>query len=236
MTSSILEKEKINGRYCVVIPAYQAEKTVGPLIRQVKALSFDVVVVNDGSSDGTTSVASKEAAVVISHLNNQGKGAALKTGFDYARRMGYDGVITLDSDGQHDPQDILLLIRAGEVQHAGLVLGNRMGHGLGMPHLRWQVNRVMSLLVSALVGQRIPDSQCGFRMIRKEVLESVPMRAKRFDMETELVLRASRKRWKIISVAVKTIYDKKNTSHIRPIQDGLRFIGLILRHVISFGK
>ena len=228
-----MKPENILGRYCVVIPAYDAAETVGPLVERVKALGFDVVVVDDGSSDATAAVASKHGAVVISHLTNRGKGHALQTGFEYARRMNFDGVVTMDSDGQHDPQEIPQLIRAGEVQHAGIVLGNRMADGRGMPRLRWKTNRLMSAVVSTVVRQVIADSQCGFRMIRKEVLDNVPVRAARFEVETELLLKAAAKRWKIVSVPVRTIYDEHHRSHIKPVRDGLRFIAVILQHLLT---
>ena len=223
----------ITGRYCAVIPAYNAAETIGPLIQQVKAYGLAVVVVNDGSRDTTPLIASEQGAFVISHLKNQGKGCALRTGFEYAVRAHYDGVVTLDSDGQHDPAEIPQLIRAGEVQHAGIVLGNRMANGgPTMPQLRRWTNRIMSAVISRLTRQHIPDSQCGFRFIRAEVLQSVPLRAKRFEIETELLFSASARRWKIISVPVKSIYGKAR-SHIKPVRDTVRFVMLALGYLVG---
>ena len=229
---SVQAREKFNGRYCVVMPAFNAGESVEALARRTKELGFDVVVVNDGSTDKTAERASKAGAVVISHLRNRGKGRALQTGFEYARRMGYDGVVTLDSDGQHDPEEITRLIRAGEVQHAGIVLGNRMESGGDMPRIRWKTNRLMSSVVSAVTRQQIPDSQSGFRMIRKEVLDAIPVKAQHFEVETELLLKASAKKWKIVSVPIRTIYGKEHHSYIKPVRDGLRFIALILSHLV----
>ena len=221
----------MNGRYCVVMPAFDAAKTIAGLVQRIKAQGIDVVVVDDGSHDQTAALAAKQGALVISHLHNQGKGRALRTGFEYALRSGYDGVITMDSDGQHDPQEIPQLIRAAEVQHAALVLGNRMTDGALMPPARCWTNQVMSRLVSAVTRQAVPDSQCGFRFIRKEVLASVPLRAKCFEIETELVLGAATHRWKIISVPIKTIY-QGHESYIEPLRDGVRFLGVMLRYLI----
>lgn len=225
-------REKIIGHYCVVMPAFNAADTVGGLARRVKEIGLTAVVVDDGSTDKTAEAASKSGAIVISHLHNQGKGHALQTGFEYARRMGFDGVVTLDSDGQHDPEEIVRLIHAGEVQHAGIVLGNRMEQAQEMPRLRLQTNRLMSAIVSAITRQKIPDSQCGLRMIRREVLENIPVKAKRFEVETELLLKAAAKKWKIVSVSIRTIYPQGQRSHIKPVRDGLRFIGLIVKHVL----
>jgi glycosyltransferase involved in cell wall biosynthesis len=221
---------KQNGRYCVVIPAFDAEKTIGELIEQIKRHELDVIVVNDGSRDQTASIAAQRKALVISHLHNQGKGEALRTGFEHALRSQYDGVVTIDSDGQHDPAEIPQLIRAGEVQHAGIVLGNRMHNGQPMPPMRRWANTFMSDIVSAVACQRIPDSQCGFRFIRKEVLQDIALQGKRFEIETELLLRAAGRRWKIISVPVRSIY-QEHPSHIRPLRDAVRFLGLVLRHL-----
>lgn len=223
----------LKGRYCVIIPAYQAAKTIGPVVARVKATGLPIVVVDDGSRDDTAAVASQQGALVISHLRNQGKGLALRTGFDYAVRTGFDGVVTFDSDGQHDAADIAALVRAGEVQHAGLVLGNRMGAPGPMPPLRQRTNRLLSQIVSWLAKQPIPDSQSGFRFVRKEVLETIRLVARRYEIETELLVKAARRRWKIISVPVASIYHSDHHSHIRPLRDTARFAGLIV-HLLGW--
>ena len=221
----------MTSRYCVVIPAFNAAETVADIVRRVKGQGLPVLVVDDGSSDQTASLAAAEGAIVISHLRNQGKGSALRTGFNYALRSSYDGVVTMDSDGQHDPGDIRRLIEAGERQHAGIVVGNRMANGPAMmPRGRRWANQVMSRIVSSLSRQDIPDSQCGFRLIRKEVLDSVPLSAKAFDIETEVLLAAAKRRWKTISVPVQTIYARQR-SHIRPVRDGWRFLRMVIRYL-----
>lgn len=225
----------MTSRYCVVIPAFEAAKTIGLLVQQIRRHGLPVVVVDDGSRDQTAAVASSQGALVISHLRNQGKGCALRTGFEYALRERYEGVITLDSDGQHDPAEIAQLIQAGERQHAGLVLGNRLADGAAMPASRRWVNRLMSAIISAVSRQRIPDSQCGFRVIRRELLADVPLRAKRFDIETELVCAAAARRWKIVSVPVRSIYDG-HASHIQPLRETLRFLGVIVRALARRGR
>ena len=218
----------MNGRYCVVIPALNAGATIGALVRSIRAQGLPAVVVNDGSTDQTATIASTEGAFVISHLRNLGKGSALRTGFEYALRSRFDGVVTMDGDGQHDPAEIPQLIQAGERQHAGMVLGDRIANGAAMPAARRLTNRLMSTLVSGVARQRIPDSQCGFRFIRRELLDTVPLRGKRFEIETELVCGAAVRRWKIISVPVRSIYHN-HESHIRPVRDGVRFLWVLLR-------
>ena len=221
----------MKSRYGVVIPAFQAERTIGDLVRRVKLQGFEVIVVDDGSRDQTASVAAKEGALVISHLQNEGKGRALRTAFDYALRSGFNGVITMDGDGQHDPAEIPHLVREGEVQHAGITIGNRLTSGAPMPRARRWTNQLMSAIVSAVARQHIPDSQCGFRFIRAEVLSDIPLRATRFEIETELLFGAAARRWKIISVPVRSIYQGEE-SHIRPVRDAIRFLGTVARHLV----
>lgn len=221
----------MTGRYCVLIPAYNAEHTVGTLVRCTKQQGFPVVVVDDGSTDRTASVASKEGALVISHLQNQGKGRALRTGFEHIARGDYDGVITMDSDGQHDPGEIPHLIREGERQHAGIVVGNRMQNERAMPFVRRWANRAMSAIISRLSRQHIPDTQCGFRLIRKEVIASLPLTADHFDIETDMLLAAAQLRWKTISIPVQTIYQGRQ-SYIHPVRDTLRFLRLIGKYAV----
>jgi len=219
-------------QYCVVIPALNAARTIGNIVKRITHLKMPVVVVNDGSCDETASIASANGAFVISHLRNEGKGAAIRTGFEYALRAGFNGVVTMDSDGQHDPDEITQLIHAGEVQHAGIVLGNRMRNEINMPIVRRVTNRLMSNVVSLIARQVLPDTQCGFRFIRKEVLQSVVLRARRFEIETELLLAAAAKRWKIISVPVRTTY-REHQSYIRPLRDTVRFMALVLWYMIK---
>ena len=222
----------MTGRYCVVIPAFQAAETIVALVRGAKTAGLEVIVVDDGSRDRTAALASSAGAFVISHLRNEGKGRALRTGFEHALRGTYDGIVTMDSDGQHDPAEITHLVKAGELQHAGMAIGNRLANGTAMPPARLWTNWLMSAIVSAIIRQRIPDSQCGFRFIRRELLSQLPLRARRFEIDTELVLSTAARRWKIISVPIRSIYQNER-SHIRPIQDGWRFIVLIARHLLT---
>lgn len=220
----------MSSKYCVIIPAFDAAATIGDLVRRIRAQGLDVVVVNDGSRDGTERAASAEGVVVISHLRNFGKGVALRTGFQYALRRPYVGVITMDSDDQHDPAELPRLLEAAA--SADVVVGNRMEHDRVMPLARRWTNRLMSHLVSHLTRQYIPDSQCGFRIIRREVLEATRLEASRFELETELLLRAAKRGCRVVSVPIQAIYDHQR-SHIRPIRDTARFLGTLLRILLT---
>lgn len=217
-------------KYCVVIPSYNAAKTVGPLVRQVQRLGLSPVVVNDGSTDQTARLATEAGAMVISHLRNRGKGSALRTGFAFALQHGYDAVVTMDSDGQHDPEEIPRLRQASEESQAAIIIGHRLLDTAHMPPVRRWTNRFMSAVVSLLTRQQIPDSQCGFRVIRRHVLETLRLSGARFDLETELLFAAARRGWRVTSVPIRTIYHD-HASYIHPLRDGVRFVALVLRHL-----
>ena len=123
-------------KVCILIPAYNEAKRVGAVVREVLDYCPDVVVIDDGSPDDTDRVAAEAGATVLEHVHNQGKGAALQTGFDYAREHGYDLAITLDADGQHAPSDIPAFLQAYERTHSPVLVGNRMGDVAAMPRLR----------------------------------------------------------------------------------------------------
>ena len=222
----------MNERVCAIIPALNASTTIGRIIDRVRQLGLDPIVINDGSTDATVQTATAAGARVISHVSNQGKGAALRNGFSYAVQAGYDVVVTLDSDGQHDPEDIPRLLEACRTQQAWIVIGNRIVDGERMPMLRRWTNRLMSLVVSLIARQRIPDSQCGLRVIRREVLQALQLTSKRFDLETELLLAAAIHGWSIRSVPIRAIYHEAHHSHIHPLRDGLRFISLVTRYAL----
>lgn len=213
---------------CAVIPGYNAAQTIAPLVHQVRRLGLDVVVVNDGSTDQTARLAMEAGATVISHVHNRGKGLALRTGFGFALQGAYATIVTLDGDGQHDPSEIPNLLAALDGKAVGIVVGHRLAYPGTMPRIRRLTNQAMSLVVSWLARQSIPDSQCGFRAIRRTVLEGIGLSACRFELETELLLAATRSGWSIASVPVRSIYHA-HRSYIHPILDGIRFIGLIGR-------
>ncbi|MFH2138387.1 MAG: glycosyltransferase family 2 protein [Candidatus Omnitrophota bacterium] len=217
---------------CVLLPAYNEEKTIGALVNDVRAQGLDVIVVDDGSKDNTAAVAEQSQAVVLKHAQNQGKGKALRTGFDHVINNRYDGVIVMDADGQHSEGEIQNFIKLAEESEAGIIIGNRMHNPQGMPFVRRMTNIITSSVVSALVGDNIPDSQCGFRLIKTEVLKKLSLSTINYDTETEILLEASRAKFRIESIPIKTVYaDQK--SQINPFIDTLRFWSLIIRSLFK---
>ena len=217
-------------KVCVLIPAYNEEKHIGAVVREVLDYCPDVVVIDDGSPDDTDRVAAAAGATVLEHVRNQGKGAALQTGFDYARANGYDLAITLDADGQHAPSDIPAFLQAYERTHSPVLVGNRMGNVADMPWNRRFVNRFMSDLLSRVMGQYVPDSQCGFRLYHRSAFPEGPYDAhsQRFAAESEILLRLSLQGRKIGAVTIQTIY-RDEKSKVNPFFDTIRFFRMLHR-------
>ncbi len=216
----------------VVIPCKDLESEVGEVVRGVLGLNLglDVVVINDGSTDGTSAAAEAAGAHVLEHEVNLGKGAALKTGFEYAIAKGYDAVVTMDGDGQHDPSAIPDFLNALDKCDADIIVGTRM-HAVGeMPKLRIWTNRTTSRIVSLITRQNIPDSQSGYRLIKVRVLRDIVKSfvTTRYDTESELLIRAARRGYTTAAVAITSIYTGA-VSHINPIVDTLRFVRLVSR-------
>lgn len=215
-------------RLCAIIPSYNTVAYISALVKSIISKGIDAVVVDDGSSDNTAALAKDAGATVLKHDTNMGKGASLKDGFNFAVSKGYDTVITIDGDGQHSVDDIPLFLEIATRPDAGIVIGNRMTKRHNMPILRWITNRTMSLFISALIGQKIPDTQCGFRLIKADLLKRIALNTKKFELESELLIRASDAGCKIVSVPIKTIY-RGESSKINPVVDSLRFIRFIIR-------
>jgi glycosyltransferase involved in cell wall biosynthesis len=187
-------------------------------------------VVDDGSSDNTSGLAREAGAVVLRNQINQGKGASLIKGFNYALSHSYDAVITMDGDGQHLPEDIPYFIRLAEYSDSGLIIGNRMFKARGMPRLRLATNMLMSWVISGVARQNIPDTQCGFRLIKKEVIKKLELGTTKYETESEVLIKVSRLGFKIESVPIKTVYAGEK-SQINPFIDTLRFFRFILREL-----
>ncbi|PIQ89867.1 MAG: dolichyl-phosphate mannose synthase [Candidatus Omnitrophica bacterium CG11_big_fil_rev_8_21_14_0_20_42_13] len=210
-------------KVCIIIPAYNESEGIGPLLNKLKSLGLSIVVVDDGSTDDTVDIALKNGAVVLKQGRNCGKGAALKRGFEYILNSDYETAITIDADGQHDPGSIINFINIQKETLADIVIGNRMRNTENMPLSRIVTNRFMSWIISHASKQKIPDTQCGFRLIQRKVLENVVLYTSRYDMESEILIKAAKIGYKIESVPIETIY-KGSKSQIHPILDTLRFI------------
>ena len=213
-----------------VIPAYNEEKHIGDVVRRTRQKLDDVLVVDDGSQDKTAERAREAGAEVIVHEKNLGKGETIKTGLRHWLERDVDLVIILDADGQHRPEEIdRFAAAAGSAHEPKLILGTRMNDVSSMPLLRQFVNRWMSQRISAVCGQKIPDTQCGFRLLHRQLIPELLGGAARFDYETEMLIIASQKGFRIDSVPISTVYSDE-VSSIHPVRDTLRFFKLMRRY------
>jgi glycosyltransferase involved in cell wall biosynthesis len=213
-------------RVAALLPAYQAEGHLAAVLARLAAVHppADTLVVDDGSRDGTRAVAERAGVRVHSFSANRGKGHALLEGF---RLLGdYDAVVTLDSDGQHPPERFPDFVRAAEAG-ADLALGVRVRSG-AMPPIRRLANGVASGWATWLAGQEVGDSQCGYRLYRRRLLDRTPITPGRYEVETEVIVRAARLGFRVVTVPIPTVYASE-TSHIRTMQDVPRILGVLAR-------
>jgi glycosyltransferase involved in cell wall biosynthesis len=222
--------DSIRARTAVVIPAFNAAAHLAAVVDAVsKHVPLSrVIVVDDGSADDTGVVARRSGAVLLEHGENRGKGVALETGILAAARMGMDFVITLDADGQHDPREIPMFLDKEAQTGADIIVGNRMANRRNMPADRVFANRATSWFVSARSGVRIPDSQNGYRLLRTALYQGLGIQARRYDAESEVLIRAGRAGARIEWVPVETIYGAEKSS-VNPVVDTLRFLRMAVK-------
>lgn len=208
-------------RYCALVPAYNVETTIGKVVEGVSKYIPDVTVVDDGSGDGTAQAAAAGGAEVLRQRFNRGKGLALKLGFRHVLNGPWDAAVTLDGDLQHDPDEIPKLLQVFENTDCDLVTGSRLQNPENIPRPRHYANLVGVRCISWAAMQPIEDSQCGFRVYSRKVLETLRLRARRFDLETEILIKAGLNGMKIASVPIRTIYHPEalEASHYRPVFD-----------------
>ena len=168
---------------------------------------------------------------VIRNNRNLGKGASLRRGFEYALSHKYETVIAMDGDGQHLPPDIRNFLTIESLSpEADMIVGNRMRHPIGMPRIRRLTNIIMSGLISRMCGQSIPDTQNGFRLIRARLLGKLELTSNKFEIESEVIIKAAAFGARVISIPIASVY-KNHSSRINPFLDTFRFIRFILPYI-----
>ncbi len=207
-------------KFCILIPAYNAQETLGFVLKRTEPLKMDTIVVDDGSSDDTGRVASGSKAHLLEHPANLGKGAALQTGFRYILQKNYEVVITLDADGQHDPSEIPFLLKIFRNVQPDILIASRAAEFQKMTFLRRFWNRLGVKAVSRLCHADITDSQSGFRLIRTDVLREIDLSTPRFETELELLIKACKKGFSVLSIPIPTRrVDGTSSSHFRSVVD-----------------
>lgn len=215
-------------RVACIIPAYRAAHTLPEVLRGLRSTAPDarIIVVDDGSPDGTAAVARNLADWTIRLTANRGKGAALRAGFEEALRGDDDVVVTIDADGQHDPVYVPALLSA--LDGFDIVIGERARAGSGMPLRRRMTNAMASMAIAHVAGVHLQDTQSGFRAIRREVLEGVDARGDRYEFETDFLIRALQAGFRARNVTVPTLYGP--ASHFRGVSDSARIVRTIWAH------
>jgi glycosyltransferase involved in cell wall biosynthesis len=205
---------------CAVIPSYNNGGTVVEVVRGVLRQGLPVIVVDDGSTDGTADALKDLPVHVLRHTRNRGKGRALKTGLEEARRQGYRFALTLDADGQHDPGDIPALVAAAGERT--LVIGSRNLTAEGMPSGNTFANRFSNFWFTVQTGRKLPDTQTGFRVYPLEDLPSLKLLTARYEAELTLLVFSAWKGLKLVPVPVRVYYPEDRVSHFRPFADFFR--------------
>jgi glycosyltransferase involved in cell wall biosynthesis len=218
-----------------VIPAYQAEKSVAAVVLGLfEALAGDgstplVLVVDDGSTDGTSEAAQRAGARVVRHPQNQGKGAALRSGFSALLAAGADAAVCVDADGQHPPEEAARLARDPAARSA-LLLGVRDLERDGAPAANVFSNRFSNRFLSFALGRTLSDTQCGLRRYPLPETLALGGRAAGYGYEAELILRAARLGWEIVEVPVRVIYppESERVTHFHSVRDPARIVYRVL--------
>lgn len=195
----------------IAVPAYNEENVIKDVVlsipRRIGLLSLDIVVVNDGSTDQTAREVKKTRATLISHPVNRGLGAALGTGFEFARRQNYDLLVTIDGDGQHDPREIPKIIQPILKNQADFVVGTRVVIE-GMPVTRRFLTFFASLITYFFTGVWTSDSQSGFRAFSKRAIDKIAIQVDRMEVSSDFFGQCREKKLRIIEVPIKPIYTK----------------------------
>jgi glycosyltransferase involved in cell wall biosynthesis len=216
-------------RVCAVIPALDEARTVGSVVHGISPHVDEVLVVDDGSTDGTRDEAERAGASVIRHARTRGKGCALRTGLAWVLARPYTHALLMDADGQHAADDAPRLIDAGARHEADLVIGERTFSRRATPRARYYANMIGSWALSKFIGVPVGDTQSGFRLVRCDVLRGLTFTAQGYEIETEMLIRLTRRGATLRSVPVRAVYCA-GRSKLRPIRDTTRTCLLAVKY------
>lgn len=226
-------------RVWIAIPAYQEARTIRALAQAALKESPNVMVVDDGSTDGTVEQLRDLPVTLLRHAHNRGKAASLRTAFAHALAQQADCVVTLDGDGQHDPADASLLLAAWRRQPSQIVIGSRLHDRSQFPVARWRANRFACFWISWAAGHPIADSQSGFRIYPKEAMRIAlgrGVRGARFTFESEVLIEAARHGHRTQAVAIAGQYPvNARASHFRPVWDITKIVVMVGGRLLRTG-
>lgn len=216
-------------KICVIIPAYNASGTIKDVIKGALQYIPHVIVADDGSTDNTAGIAADAGAEVVEINRNRGKGHALKLLFKKAFAEGYDAVISIDADGQHDPNEIPSFIHTHEKHTNDIIVGSRMHEKEKIPRAKYNSMLIARFYISFAANQSIEDTQCGFRLYPLSLIKKIVLTTDRYVTETEILIKAGDMQTAIRFVDIRAIYGN-NSSHLRPVID----VAAITAYVIFY--
>jgi glycosyltransferase involved in cell wall biosynthesis len=223
---------RVSIRAVAVIPAFNEAATIQQVIDGLRGNVDHILVVDDGSTDATACLARRAGADVLEHGSNRGKGYAVRSAIEWVVSRDFTHVLILDGDLQHLPGEAPRLLEAAARTGVDVVLGERQFGREGMPASRYHANRLGSRALSWFVGSRFSDTQCGFRVFRVDALRGISLRARGYDIETEMLVKLSRRQARITTVPVTAVYSGQR-SKLRPVRDTTRtcFLAVYYRFI-----
>lgn len=213
----------------VVIPAFNEQAAIGEVVRKSLQYADDVLVVDDGSADGTCEIAREAGASILKHPTNFGKGVSLKDAFGQVE--GYDVVVTIDGDGQHNPDEIPILTEPILEDRADFVNGSRYLNGFdeNTPAYRRVGQTVLDIATNITAGTSVTDSQSGFRAFRESTISCYRFRDPGFGIESEMIADAAENNLRILEVPITVKYDVENSSTKGPVTHGFGVLFKIVK-------
>ena len=220
----------------VVVPAYNEEKTIAKIVKDLMKMGLEIVVVDDGSNDDTYNIVEsiikeKKNGLLLRHLLNRGLGAALRTGIEAALMEDPDVIVTFDADGQHDPQDILNVSRPIINGEADVVIGER--NFKEMPSSKKFGNEVMNIITMIFYGIKVKDSQSGLRAFNKKAAETIIMNARDYGISSEIIGEVKRHDLKLKEVTIKTIYTDYSMTKGTNTSEGLKILARLIMNILK---
>ncbi|AAO90572.1 glycosyltransferase family 2 protein [Coxiella burnetii] len=222
----------------VIIPAYNEQASIRSIVEPIFSFTDKVIIVDDGSTDATAAQLSDLPAIIIKNLINQGKGASLMRGFQHLQQLKVRAAICMDADTQHDPQDIPKFIEAMNEYPNHIIIGARTHNAENAPKMRRRANQVADFFISWAAGQRIIDTQSGYRLYPIEFLQNClhQLRSQRFAFESEMLIQAARQGYLPVSISIQSHYPKNlRPSHYKPFIDTVKITAMVSWKLLSRG-
>jgi glycosyltransferase involved in cell wall biosynthesis len=220
----------------VAIPAYNEAAVIGAVVRSIPgrigAMEVRTLVVDDGSTDDTAAVARASGAEVVRHIVNLGVGAATRTGLRAAKAMGADVVVTLDGDGQHDPEEIPALVQCLVDNNYDVVIGSRILQPKGMPPSRFAANLLLNAITFVVYGKVVSDSQSGFKAFSRSALDIIELDAAGYEICSEIIGEIVRNRLNYKSLPIKAVYTPYSRAKGQHFLNGLNLILQVLSRMM----